>query len=251
MENKTEQTKSMATITTECQCKECPNCSEEQGIWSGEELTCYLCGAEFEQSPWCFEDPDADKDYVKEFIFDVWRAARATECEPEDLKFYIKANGMGWTRQNVSSDQLETWEQALKCLTLNGDYRLEFAYDAADKFLTVSRYSHDEPTGASFEFYAWDFDAIEAQTSEKLTPILDLWRWASNFERYSAANPLTMFVDIIGYSSDCYGSNVHTWENVDGTGYMEGAYLGAALVCWSERPQDVTDLLNELHTYAN
>ena len=251
METKTEQTTSTATITTQCQCKECPNCSDEQGYWSGEELTCYICGAEFEPTEYCFEDPDADKDYVKEFLFDAWRQARANACEPEALPFYISANGMGWTRQNATSDKLETWEDALKCLTLNGDYRLEFTYKEAEKSLTVFRYSHDEPTGAFFEFYAWDIDAIEAQTSEKLAPIFDLWRWASNFESYSAANPLTMFMDIIGYSSDHFGSNVHTWENVDGTGYMEGGYLGAALVCWSDRPQYVTDLLDELQTYAN
>jgi hypothetical protein len=251
MGTKTEQTTSTATITTQCQCKECPNCSEEQGAWSGEELTCYICGAEFQPTLHCYEDPDADKEYVKEFLFDVWRAARATECEPEDLKFYIKANGMGWTRQNASSDQLETWEEALACLTLNGDYRLEFTYDSADKSLTVHRYSHDEPTGAFFEFYTWDFDAIEAQTSEKLTPILDLWRWASNFEYGSAANPLTMFMDIIGYSKDYYGDNVHPWDNLDGDGFMEGYYLGAALVAWSDLPRDTEELLNELHIYAN
>jgi hypothetical protein len=252
MENKTEPTTSTGIITTQCQCKECPNCSNDQGAWYGEDITCYICGAYFEPTYHCFEDPDADKDYVKEFIFDVWREARTSgSLEPEDMPFYITANGMGWTSTSATSDKLETWEDAFKCLTLNGDYRLEFTYKAAEKSLTVSRYSHDEPTGAFFEFYAWDIDAIEAQTSEKLTPILDLWRLSSNFGYGSAANPLTAFMDIIGYSKDYYGDNVHPWDNLDGAGFMEGGYLGAALVCWSDRPRDTEELLNELHLYAN
>lgn len=60
----------------------------------------------------------------------------------------VKGKGMGWQRVSATYEVLA--EDLLDSLTFDGDWRLFFTLD--DKHnLSVVRYSHDEPTGASFE----------------------------------------------------------------------------------------------------
>jgi hypothetical protein len=57
---------------------------------------------------------------------------------------------MGWTRASGNTKPIRGLEETFDALTLNGDYRLVFTLYNGD--LSVTRYSHDEPTGASFTF---------------------------------------------------------------------------------------------------
>ena len=64
---------------------------------------------------------------------------------------FIQAEGMGWTR--ASAYIVVPNKNAVDALTLNGEYRIVLTVndeDATD--LRAVRYSHDEPTGASFTF---------------------------------------------------------------------------------------------------
>lgn len=64
---------------------------------------------------------------------------------------FIQAEGMGWTR--ASAYIVVPVSRAVDALKLNGEYRVVLTVndeDATD--LRAVRYSHDEPTGASFTF---------------------------------------------------------------------------------------------------
>lgn len=64
----------------------------------------------------------------------------------------IDGEAMGWTR--ASGYLVTDSDNLLAALKINGDYRLDFTLDG--ETLRVVRYSHDEPTGASFTITATD-----------------------------------------------------------------------------------------------
>lgn len=63
----------------------------------------------------------------------------------------IEGKNMGWTRASGQANIEADWQEIFRALTLNGDYRLVLEIEG--KHFTVQRYSHDEPTGASFTIY--------------------------------------------------------------------------------------------------
>ncbi|MFM5968558.1 MAG: hypothetical protein ACKOQ8_05935 [Micrococcales bacterium] len=66
----------------------------------------------------------------------------------DDARLAIHASNMGWTR-SASTALADSIEEILNLLALpRAEYRLVFKRE--DNDLTVMRYSHDEPTGASF-----------------------------------------------------------------------------------------------------
>jgi len=78
----------------------------------------------------------------------------------ENLKNWVEANGkpsttiridgslMGW--QRLDGYAIKDLEDLPHALEINGDFRIEYVRNGKD--LTATRYSHDEPTGASFTF---------------------------------------------------------------------------------------------------
>lgn len=62
--------------------------------------------------------------------------------------FHVSGRDMLWTRVSgfIVADRLNV----IEALTINGDFRLVFTFTPDAKTFTVVRYSHDEPTGASF-----------------------------------------------------------------------------------------------------
>jgi hypothetical protein len=77
----------------------------------------------------------------------------------EELNEYLEANGnpstlqvngsaMGWQRRSGYATCEADYRKLLDTLTFSGDWRLRFIFDGNE--LRVQRYSHDEPTGASF-----------------------------------------------------------------------------------------------------
>lgn len=62
----------------------------------------------------------------------------------------IDGVGLGWNKD--SGYAIKRFNEALKALTINGDFRITATWDGATSF-TASRASHDEPTGgARFTF---------------------------------------------------------------------------------------------------
>ncbi len=111
----------MDTATLENTCI----CSDEDGNYLED---CYGC----------FED---SLEWVKEVI-NNWTEA----INFDGTEVRVDGKAIGWQRL---SGYLETTVDELpRALGINGEYRLVFTLDGSD--LSIQRYSHDEPTGASF-----------------------------------------------------------------------------------------------------
>jgi hypothetical protein len=85
--------------------------------------------------------------YAEEWEYTDAREEMEVAFEKVGDYLYIEGTGMGWTRASgyivVSSDK------AVDALGLNGEYRIVLN---VGETLSAVRYSHDEPTGASFTF---------------------------------------------------------------------------------------------------
>jgi hypothetical protein len=87
-------------------------------------------------------------------------------------------------------------------------------------------------------------DILEDESSSEYDPIKDLWRESDN---YDFPSPLTLFLDLIGYSVSEYGENFTTLEKVqDRLGYHELGLLGEALVLYSDKPTGSLLLIEKL-----
>jgi hypothetical protein len=88
----------------------------------------------------------------------------------------------------------------------------------------------------------FDYDnALEIAQAAKCEPILHLISWSENYSWNDPSNPLVAFyaiTQIEGYEMDMPSNPVY--------GYVEIGYLGEALSCYADRPQDVEDLLWKL-----
>lgn len=91
----------------------------------------------------------------------------------------------------------------------------------------------------------WDY--IE-QTPDKFQALAELYAWGANFAGGSTANPFPLFLDIVGYSQDNYGSRASTWGDgvYDNLGWVEMDYLGKALCVYADRPSECDDWLTGL-----
>lgn len=82
------------------------------------------------------------------------------------------------------------------------------------------------------------------ETANKIQAVEALAQWSTNWE--SQDNPFQLFLDLIGFNSEHFGGTYTTVERViSSLGYVELDYLGDALKCYAERPQDVETWLQE------
>lgn len=70
-----------------------------------------------------------------------------------------------------------------------------------------------------------------------------LYEWSLNYD--TGKGPITLFLDLIGYSADNYGANLYDLTNSP-LGYLELDYLGDALKEYADRPGDVMAWLEQL-----
>jgi hypothetical protein len=92
----------------------------------------------------CFGDCyESDLDYITERLA-LWVDKVATDVW--DTEVVIATNGMNWNR--VSGMTKVPAEDIVKTLSINSEWRLVFKFEGDS--LKVVRYSHDEPTGATF-----------------------------------------------------------------------------------------------------
>jgi hypothetical protein len=72
-----------------------------------------------------------------------------------------------------------------------------------------------------------------------------LYEWSLNFD--AGKGPITLFLDLIGYSANEYGAPLFDLSKVNETlGYIELDYLGDALKEYADRPGDVMAWLEQL-----
>lgn len=95
---------------------------------------------------YCFGCWDDSKELYAEMLED-WK--KAVSFSDEQV-VRIDGRAMTWLRRDGYA--IVDADRVLDALTINSDFRLVFTLDGAE--LTCIRYSHDEPTGASFSLSA-------------------------------------------------------------------------------------------------
>lgn len=119
------------TLTTSCTCEVYVDDNESESAPSDECFGCY-------------ED---DKRNLIEALDNWIEALELSHIE-------IQVSDAGWTRASYSGTIDADSEELLASLRINGDYNLEIDLpegdDLAEFDFKAKRYSHDEPTGATF-----------------------------------------------------------------------------------------------------
>jgi hypothetical protein len=70
--------------------------------------------------------------------------------------------------------------------------------------------------------------------------------WSMNYD-LKTGTPYHIFLDLIGYSADEYGSNLFNYTNIQEVlGFMELDYLGDALKEYANNPQEVLDFIEAI-----
>lgn len=82
------------------------------------------------------------------------------------------------------------------------------------------------------------YELIEVADQTKKTA--DLLSWSEN---YDFPTPASLFLDLIGYSEDVYGTTLCRSKQ-PALGYLELGMLGEALLEYSEIPQTVNDFVS-------
>ena len=85
----------------------------------------------------------------------------------------------------------------------------------------------------------WDF--LE-ETECPAPATRDLFQWSLNYDHQD--RPFNLFMDIIGYSWEHYGTKMYTSSIF--LGYVEADMLADTLKEWADRPQQVENWITEL-----
>lgn len=131
------------SINSDCQCYDCNKCGVGYtGGESGQQCDDCLSGV-LENANSCMGCWDDSESHFYDAIFE-WRKEVGVDRD----MVRIDGRGMGWTKSMGSA--VVPIDKALKALTLNGDFRIDVEWSG--RSFSARRYSHDEPTGASFYF---------------------------------------------------------------------------------------------------
>jgi len=126
------------TLSNTCSCTYCLTCGV---VW--EDLAeCQDCGNPTRAEDYC---DGACYEYKLEWVEnDLEEYCKANACE------YIRLDGsrMGWQARSGYKVIKATRKDLLDSLTFSGDWSLNFI--RSGESFTITRYSHDEPMGASF-----------------------------------------------------------------------------------------------------
>ena len=95
------------------------------------------------------DDYELELEYALDNCITPWREAHNLD---EDATVKVEYSGATW--QRLSGTGTTTADKLPMIFKVNGDYRLVVQYDKRAKALTITRYSHDEPTGAVHKIQA-------------------------------------------------------------------------------------------------
>lgn len=131
------------SLNSDCQCFDCNKCGI--GYMGGESgQKCDDCtGGVLEHANGCMGCWDDSKEMFYQSLYE-WRKEVGVSWN----LVRIEGSAMGWTRSKGSA--VVPLERVLEALTIRGDFRIEVQLQG--KSFSARRYSHDEPTGASFFF---------------------------------------------------------------------------------------------------
>lgn len=135
-----------------------------------------------------------------------------------------------------------------------------------------------EPTNGGPAIYLFDDEIVSAEpweapvledvwqyaeaAPEGCKAVADLWHWSTNYD--AACGPISLFLDMIGYSNDEFGSAIYAptvrltsdvpnriaddnWDQY--LGYVELGKLAEALTEYANGPQDVRAWIDGLMQY--
>lgn len=85
------------------------------------------------------------------------------------------------------------------------------------------------------------YDLLDNAPTE-LEPIARLFRWSENC---NYPTPATLYLDLTGWSEDELGERL-CGDKLPALGYLELYYLGEALSCYSDRPQEAADYVRSV-----
>lgn len=126
-------------LTSDCQCWDCLTCEVGQ-VGADEDTKCEECDNLLTRSDTCFGCWDDNEQMFYEALRE-WRKEVGVDWE----WIRISGEGMGWNSR--SGYAVSKFDNALKPLTLNGDFRIEAKWEGNS--FSARRYSHDEPTGSA------------------------------------------------------------------------------------------------------
>lgn len=129
-------------IDNSCQCRHCEACS-----MGTESEVCDECQQPTQQLDYC---DGACYDYKLDWLEESVDSFVQAIGNPYELR--IEGRRMGWTSASGYAISKANSKDLLAKLTFNGDWRLRFVFEG--NTLAITRWSHDEPTGASFEVVA-------------------------------------------------------------------------------------------------
>jgi len=129
-------------LSNSCECAYCPAC--ETGTEGAQCLDCKEVTTPLDYCDGgCWE-------YKLDWLEESVEEFASVIGNPYELR--IQGRNMGWTRASGYATCKASHKELLNALTFNGDWRLRFTFEGTT--LHVTRWSHDEPTGASFEVIA-------------------------------------------------------------------------------------------------
>jgi hypothetical protein len=82
----------------------------------------------------------------------------------------------------------------------------------------------------------------------KLAPIVELWHLSTN---YWASPPYVKFLDLIGYTTEHFGTTLYETGPNAKLGHTELDYIADALKCWAVRPVDAEALIDTIERMAD
>lgn len=129
-------------ISNSCQCRQCKTCS-----MGTESEVCDECQQPTQQMDYC---DGFCYDYKLEWLDESMDSFITATGNPYQIR--IEGRGIGWTSASGYAICKANSKDLLTALTFNGDWRLHFVSEG--NTLAITRWSHDEPTGASFEVVA-------------------------------------------------------------------------------------------------
>lgn len=88
------------------------------------------------------------------------------------------------------------------------------------------------------------WDLIETP-ADNVCEVTELIHWSMNYD-ISKGTPYHLFLDLIGYSFEHFGSRLYQGEPRAVLGFMEMDLIGKALIEYSSNPQAVEDWIDLL-----
>jgi len=130
--------KSKYELSTNCECRVCETCS-----MGTESAICDECQGETTPTDWC---DGACWEYKRDWFEEDVERFLSHHNNPSQVT--IAGKHIGWQRlhgyKTISADH----KSIFNALTFSGDWTLGVECDG--KNFIITRYSHDEPTGATF-----------------------------------------------------------------------------------------------------